>query len=143
MQNNISSGDQYDIVVVGGGSGGISVTTSLLKRNPDLRIAIIEPASEHYYQPGWTMVGGGVFKAPETRRQTGDLMPSKATWIKQSAVSFAPEQNEVELDDGKRVGYSQLIVAPGLKLNWDAVEGLSETLGKNGVTSNYRYDLAP
>ena len=39
--------------------------------------------------------------------------------------------------------YKRLIVCPGLKLDWHAVDGLVETLGKNGVTSNYRYDLAP
>ena len=32
---------------------------------------------------------------------------------------------------------------PGLKLDWDAIEGLRETLGRNGVTSNYLFDLAP
>jgi len=142
MQNTATN-DRYDIIVVGAGAGGISVTNSLLKRNGKLRIAIVDPATEHYYQPGWTMVGGGVFKAPETRRHTRDLIPARATWINQAVVSFAPEQSEVELDDGRRLSYAQLIVTPGLKLNWEAVDGLSETLGKNGVTSNYRYDLAP
>lgn len=143
MQENVTDSTRYDVVVIGAGSGGISVTNSLLKRNGNLRIAIIDPATEHFYQPGWTMVGGGVFKAPETRRQTRDLMPSKATWINQAAVSFSPDQSEIELENGDRIGYAQLIVTPGLKLNWDAIEGLSETLGQNGVTSNYRYDLAP
>ncbi len=141
--NNPVADDTYDIVVVGAGSGGISVTSSLLKRDRKLRIALVDPATDHYYQPGWTMVGGGVFKAHETRRDTSDLIPGRATWIKQSVVSFTPQANQVELDNGKRLGYAQLIVCPGLKLNWDAVEGLAEFLGSNGVTSNYRYDLAP
>ena len=143
MQDNVTESTKYDVVVIGAGSGGISVTNSLLKRNSNLRIAIVDPATEHFYQPGWTMVGGGVFKAPETRRQTRDLIPAKATWINQAAASFSPEQSEIELDNGDRIGYAQLIVSPGLKLNWEGIEGLSETIGENGVTSNYRYDLAP
>ena len=143
MQENVTDNTRYDVVVIGAGAGGISVTNSLLKRNSGLRIAIVDPATEHFYQPGWTMVGGGVFKAPETRRQTRDLIPSKATWINQAAISFSPDQSEIELDNGNRIGYAQLIVTPGLKLNWEGIEGLSETLGQNGVTSNYRYDLAP
>lgn len=71
------------------------------------------------------------------------LMPSDAKWIKQRVAGFAPENNCVVLENGDRIGYARLIVAPGLKLNWDGIEDLSETLGKNGVTSNYRYDLAP
>ena len=143
MQEIVTDSTKFDVVVIGAGAGGISVTNSLLKRNGNLRIAIVEPATEHYYQPGWTMVGGGVFKAPETRRQTRDLIPSKATWINQAAASFIPDQSEIVLDNGERVGYAQLIVTPGLKLNWEGIEGLSETIGQNGVTSNYRYDLAP
>jgi sulfide:quinone oxidoreductase len=34
-------------------------------------------------------------------------------------------------------------VCPGLELHWAGIEGLEETLGANGVTSNYRFDLAP
>jgi len=49
----------------------------------------------------------------------------------------------VQLDDGRSIAYKHLVVSPGLKLDWDKVEGLATTLGKNGVTSNYRYDLAP
>jgi len=49
----------------------------------------------------------------------------------------------VTLDRGDSVCYEHLVVAPGLKLDWQDIEGLEETLGKNGVTSNYRYDLAP
>jgi sulfide:quinone oxidoreductase len=70
-------------------------------------------------------------------------MPSAVTWVKQAAASFAPESNEVALADGSSLRYRVLIVCPGIKLNWDGVAGLSEALGKNGVTSNYRYDLAP
>ena len=39
--------------------------------------------------------------------------------------------------------YHVLVAAPGIKLAWDAIPGLAEALGSNGVTSNYRYDLAP
>lgn len=133
----------YDIVIVGAGSGGIAVSASLQKRVRGLRIALIDPADVHYYQPGWTMVGGGVFDAESTKRKMEDLIPSDVSWIKQSVSGFQPDENEVELDDGSRVGYQHLIVAAGLKLDWDAIEGLSEALGKNGVTSNYSFDLAP
>lgn len=36
-----------------------------------------------------------------------------------------------------------LVASPGIKLNWAGVKGLDETLGRNGVTSNYLPHLAP
>jgi sulfide:quinone oxidoreductase len=132
----------YDIVIVGGGSAGIATAASLLKRRSDLAIAVIEPSNVHYYQPGWTMVGAGVFSPEFTRRSAKSVMPRGVDWIKQAASGFAPEQNSVLLEDGQSVHYRVLIACPGLQLDWDAIEGLSETLGQNGVTSNYRYDLA-
>lgn len=133
----------FDIVIVGGGAAGIAVAASLLRRTKDLSIAIIEPADTHSYQPGWTLVGAGIFKPDSTIRPMANVMPMGCKWIQQAVVNFQPQQNLVELDDGRLIGYQALIVAPGLKLHFAGIEGLKETLGKNGVTSNYRYDLAP
>jgi len=133
----------YDIVIVGGGAAGLAVAASLKSRKSSLDIAVIDPADIHYYQPGWTMVGGGIFEASDTAKTMGSLIPRGVTWIKSAVAAFEPKDDAVILDGCRVVKYKRLIVAPGLKLAWDRVEGLEATLGKNGVTSNYRYDLAP
>lgn len=141
--SNNSPAKGYDIVIVGGGSAGIATAASLLKRRSDLTIAVVEPSDVHYYQPGWTMVGAGIFSQEFTRRTEKSVMPRGVDWIKKAASGFAPDENRVLLDDGSAVSYGVLIACPGIKLDWDAIPGLTETLGQNGVTSNYRYDLAP
>ena len=133
----------FDVVIVGGGAGGIAVAASLHARKPGLEIAVIDPAEIHYYQPGWTMVGGGIFEPAETAKTMGSLIPRGVHWIKSAVAAFEPKDNAVILDGCRVVKYDRLVVCPGLKLDWAAVEGLEETLGRNGVTSNYRYDLAP
>ena len=133
----------HDVVVIGGGAGGLAVIGSLLKRSPSLDIALIEPREEHFYQPGWTLVGAGVFKAASTRRKLMDVIPDEVELIRGAVAGFRPDENQVVLEDGQRVAYKALIVAPGLKLDWGAVPGLAETLGQNGVTSNYSYRTAP
>lgn len=133
---------RHQVVIVGGGAAGVAVASSLLKRRRDLDIAIVEPSERHFYQPGWTMVGGGVFDFDSTVRPQSACIPKRAKWIRKAAAAFDPDNNAVILDDGERVGYDFLIAAPGLKLNFDSVPGLSETLGKNGVTSNYKPGLA-
>ncbi|MCT4611017.1 MAG: bifunctional protein tyrosine phosphatase family protein/NAD(P)/FAD-dependent oxidoreductase [Pelagimonas sp.] len=134
---------KFDVVIVGGGAAGIAAASSLRSRKPDLDIAILDPADVHYYQPGWTMVGGGVFDADTTARTMASLIPKGVRWIQAAVAAFEPENNAVILDGCRVVKYDRLVVCPGLKLDWHGVEGLVETLGKNGVTSNYRYDLAP
>jgi sulfide:quinone oxidoreductase len=134
---------RYDVLVVGGGAAGCAVTASLLRRDPQLRIAIIEPREQHYYQPGWTLVGAGIFDRARTERPMHRCIPKGAQWVHAAVAGFEPEQQRIVLEDGNRLGYRALIVCPGLSLNWDGIEGLKETLGKNGVTSNYQFELAP
>lgn len=134
---------KYDVVIVGAGAGGISVASSLIGRRPDLNIALIDPADIHYYQPGWTMVGGGIFDVQTTAKTMGSLIPKGVHWLKAAVAAFEPGTNAVILDGCRVVKYERLIVTPGIKLDWGAIDGLVDTLGRNGVTSNYRYDLAP
>ena len=133
----------HDIVIVGAGAAGIAVASSLLARDARLDIAIIDPADTHYYQPGWTMVGGGIFRPEKTARAMSAVLPQKVHWIKAGVAAFEPDNHAVILEGCRAIRYRKLIVCPGLKLDWGAIAGLAETLGRNGVTSNYRYDLAP
>ena len=133
----------FEVVIVGGGAAGIAVASSLIARKPGLNIAILDPADIHYYQPGWTMVGAGIFEAQTTAKTMGSLIPKGVHWVKSAVAAFEPEKNAVILDGCRVVTYDRLVVCPGIKLDWGRIDGLLETLGKNGVTSNYRYDLAP
>ena len=139
----VPKGDHHKVLIVGAGAAGIAAASSLICRDPSLDVAIIDPADVHYYQPGWTMVGAGIFQAPSTARTMASTIPGGVQWIKARVETFDPQAQTVTLDDGRLLSYEQLVVCPGLKLDWDAIEGLRETLGRNGVTSNYRYDLAP
>jgi len=137
------SAPHYDIVIVGAGAAGIATASSLMTRTQRLKIAIIDNAEVHYYQPGWTLVGAGVFNQAQTMKSLASLIPAGVEWIKAAVGSFDPENNQVLLEDANPVSYDRLVVAPGIKLDWHGIEGLPETLGQNGVTSNYRFDLAP
>lgn len=138
-----ANSDHHKVVIVGAGAAGIATASSLISRDPSLDVTLIDPAEVHYYQPGWTMVGAGVFKAPSTARTMASTIPRGVRWIKARVQGFDPLGQLVLLEGGRAISYEQLVVCPGLKLDWAAIDGLSETLGRNGVTSNYRYDLAP
>ncbi len=130
----------HPVVVVGGGAAGLTVTARLLRAAPGLEIVVIDPSSDHYYQPMWTLVGGGIFPREESRRKEAEVIPSGAEWIQDAVASFDPAANRLRTRKGVEVSYDFLVVAPGLQINWDGVAGLRESLGKNGVCSNYSYE---
>lgn len=134
---------QYQILVIGGGNAGLSISAQLLLKNDKLDIGVVEPSEKHYYQPAWTLVGGGAFDVNNTIRNEVDYIPKKAQWIKESCASFQPDLNQVTLASGKTLNYEYLGVCPGIQLDWDKIKGLKETLGKNNVCSNYSFDSAP
>ncbi|WP_339436221.1 MULTISPECIES: FAD/NAD(P)-binding oxidoreductase [unclassified Pseudomonas] len=131
-----------DIVVIGGGSAGIGLVASLLKRDPQLNITLIEPSEYHCYQPAWTLVGGGAYDVKKTRRPLADVLPNGVTWVQAAVTELLPDEQTLVLDSGQRVSWNNLIVCPGLRLAWEKVEGLQDTLGQHGVTSNYSYEHA-
>ena len=121
----------HQVLVVGGGNAGISVSAQLLLKNKKLDIGIIEPSLKHYYQPAWSLVGAGIFNKKKTVRDEATVIPKGATWIKDAVNGFSPELNKLTLSSGIEISYDYLIVAAGIQLNWNGIKGLEENLGKN------------
>lgn len=131
----------HSIVIVGGGTAGISVAARLTNGWFNKRdVAVIEPADTHYYQPLWTLVGGGVVAKEVTGRPMKSVMPKRVHWIKAAVAEFEPDKNLIRTRDGKVITYDWLVVAAGLQINWDKIPGLKETVTRNGVCSNYSYE---
>lgn len=135
--------EQHDVLIIGGGTAGITVAAQLLQQAAAPKVTIVDPSTTHDYQPIWTLVGGGVFPREISRRAMADVMPRGVTWIRDRVTQFHPDKNEVLTEGGKTLAYNELIVAAGIQLNWDAVKGLPDAINKGGVCSNYGYDKVP
>ncbi|HRC54661.1 MAG TPA: FAD/NAD(P)-binding oxidoreductase [Kofleriaceae bacterium] len=131
----------FSVVIVGGGTGGLSVAARLAAVLPPGSVAVVEPSDKHYYQPIWTLVGAGVFPREISERDELDYIPDGVVWVKDRVASFEPDRKQVVTAGGERLGYQQLVVALGMQLDWHKIDGLTDQLGKGGVCSNYRYDL--
>ncbi len=132
--------ERHEVLILGGGTGGITVAAQLMNQHAAPKVTIVDPSATHDYQPIWTLVGAGVFPREMSRRSMADLIPRGVTWVQDRVVAIEPEKNEVRTEGGKTLSYEQLVVAAGIQLDWDAVKGLPEAIGKGGVCSNYGYD---
>lgn len=139
-----NSGKGHKVVVVGGGAAGLAVGHQLLRSGKFAAndIAIIDPAEHHNYQPGWTLVGGGLKKKEDLQRSMQSLIDTKLKFYQEAVVGFQPDKNVVSLSNGDQITYDQLVVAPGIKISIDAIEGLSEALQDpdSMVSTIYSYD---
>ncbi len=133
------SGLKQRVVVVGAGAGGASVAARLVAAG-GWEVTLVDPAESHFYQPLWTFVGGGVFPRERSRRPMSEVIPAWARCVQSAVTEFRPEANQVLTQNGETLGYDALVVAPGIQINWHAIPGLKENLGRNGVCSNYSYE---
>jgi sulfide:quinone oxidoreductase len=129
--------NHFQIVIIGGGTGGIMSAATLLAKDKSLSIAIVEPAEYHYYQAAWTLVGANTFDFEKSRRKMADVMPKGVTWIKDFATAFNSTKNSISTKASGDISYDFLIVSPGLVMDTSQIEGLTEALGKGVVCSNY------
>lgn len=132
----------HEVLIVGGGSAGITVGAMLRNQSNPPGVTIIDPSEKHYYQPIWTLVGAGVFPKEVSERKEADYIPPGAEWIKDAVATFDPDNNSLTLASGATHTYDVLVVTSGIQINWDAIKGLKESIGKpgTGVCSNYSYD---
>lgn len=130
----------HSILIVGGGAAGVSTANNMRRKNSTIDIALIEPSEKHYYQPGFTIIGGGAYTLKRATKNEADLIHPSVNWIKDFAESFQPRDNTVTLKSGDVISYDFLVVCPGLQVDFNKIDGLVESLGKNGVCSNYSVD---
>lgn len=132
----------FKVLILGAGSGGTAIAARLKKQIGAKQIAVIEPAEQHFYQPLWTLVGAGVVPKEKTMKPMGSVIPKGVTWIRDSVKKVLPAEKKVACASGTEITYDFLVVATGLKLDWQKIQGVAGNLGKNGLCSIYQYQDA-
>lgn len=134
----------HKVVVVGAGSAGLAISHQLLRQGKFGQddIAVIDPATWHHYQPGWTLVGGGLKQKDSLRNPLSSLIDPKLRFYNTGVKGFSPDDSFITLSNGDSINYDHLVVVPGIKVDYDSVKGLPEALANPDslVSSTYAYD---
>ncbi|CAN9369539.1 unnamed protein product [Alternaria sp. RS040] len=133
----------HRVVVIGNGSAGVAVSHQLLRKghfNQD-DIAVIDPGTWHHYQPGWTLVGGGLNDKRSFKRPMKELVEPRIRLYDHHVAAIHPEDNCLSLRTGDRIHYDQLVIAPGIRVDYDSIKGLTEAMDNPDslVASIYSY----
>lgn len=131
-----------EVLIIGGGNAGISLAARL-QRYGVKDIAVVEPKDHHLYQPLFSHIAGGRALAKEAIRTQDSVTPKGVTWVRDAAAGVDAAANTVMLASGSTVAYGQLVVCPGLQLDWDAVPGLADAVHSPFGASHYEFGLAP
>ena len=124
-------------VVAGGSIGGLTVAARLLRAVPEADITIIEPRDEHHYQPGYTLVGAGVYNRDDVLFDQKSLFLPGMKWVKDYLEAFEPERNRVITGSGDIIDYDYLIAGLGVEPDFDSVKNLKEALITDYVANIY------
>ena len=80
----------------------------------------------------------GVKPAAYSMLKTADYLPRTARWIKERVAEFDPDGSKVVTESGTALPYDFLVVATGLALDYEAIEGMDRALiGREGIASVY------
>lgn len=126
------------IVIIGAGAGGTALANRLVDRLEGAQITLIDPRKQHLYQPGLTLVAAGLKPADYVVSETTDWLPKGVSLIAEKAAAIDPVAKTVSTEGGQTLSYDFLVVAPGLILDHDAIEGFSlDMVGENGIGALY------
>ena len=127
------------IVIVGGGAGGIGLANQLLTQLSGAEITVIDPRGYHWYQPGQTLLLAGAYQTENDVVSANEsYLDSKINWVADEVVAYEPDNNHVVTAKGEKISYDFLVVASGLELRYDMIEGLDVAqIGQDYITSIY------
>ena len=120
-------GERHDILILGGGNAGISLA-GRLRRLGFEDVAVVDPGPVHRYRPLLNYVAAGQADLSRLTKPMASVIPDGCAWLAQRAVAVDVDAGAVELEDGVRVAYEDLVVATGLEPDLGAVVGLERAM---------------
>jgi len=126
------------ILILGAGAAGTALANRLTERLEGASITLVDGRQAHWYQPGFSLIAAGLKPASYSISQTVDWLPSGVTLKQDWAANIDPEARKVALAGGETLSYDYLIIATGLTLDHDAIEGFTlDMVGENGIGALY------
>jgi NADPH-dependent 2,4-dienoyl-CoA reductase/sulfur reductase-like enzyme len=114
------------VVVIGGGAGGATVARYVAKDAKDIEVTLVE-ANRNYTTCFFSNLYIGGFRSFESITHGYDTLASQygIKVVHDRATGIDPAKKTVKLNGGGTLSYDRLVVAPGIEMKYDTIEGYS------------------
>jgi sulfide:quinone oxidoreductase len=121
------------LVVLGAGTAGTMVVNKLRRKLPrsEWSITVVDPATEHYYQPGFLFIPFGTYSPKDVVKPLRPTITTGIELVQATVDRVDAPGRRVLLDNGTELVYDYLVIATGTTPRPEETPGLAEGLGKN------------
>jgi len=119
------------LVVLGAGTAGAMVVNKLRPKLPreEWSITVVDPATEHYYQPGFLFMPFGIYSPKKVVRPLRPTIRDGVDLVAAAVQKVDADARVVHLEDGTTLTYDYLVIATGTTPRPEETPGLAEGLG--------------
>jgi len=114
-----------NFVILGAGTAGTTVANMLRKKLPsDWSLKIIDPDTEHLFQPDLIFIPFEMQTPEKTIRPRKNTLGKGIEWIQRQVQQVDTDNNQVILDGDDKVSYDLLVIATGSHIHPEETPGL-------------------
>ncbi|MFC5379283.1 type III sulfide quinone reductase, selenoprotein subtype [Aquipuribacter nitratireducens] len=113
------------LLILGAGTAGTMAANVLHRRlDDDWEVTVVEPSGAHLYQPGLLFLPFGRYDTADLKRPTHSTLHQGIHRVRGEVERVVPEADTVELTDGRRLPYDELVIATGTTPRPDQTPGM-------------------
>jgi sulfide:quinone oxidoreductase len=131
------------VLILGAGTAGTAMAHKLRRKlSSEWDVAVVDPSTEHLYQPGLLFLPFGDETEARIVRDRGSTLGKGITWHQTEVKAIDTERQLVEVADSAPLSYDFLIIASGTQIRPDIIDGMQGAGWRKSVFDFYTLDGA-
>ncbi|CAI9405563.1 type III sulfide quinone reductase, selenoprotein subtype [Aestuariimicrobium sp. T2.26MG-19.2B] len=116
------------VLILGAGTAGTMLANHLRRElsGDEWSITVVDRDNDHHYQPGYLFIPFGMYQPDRVRKPRTRYLPPGVDFIESAVLRVRADDSEVDLENGRVLGYDWLLVASGTRPRPDLTPGMAD-----------------